>query len=129
MKDILISIATGVCSILAMSVLTLLARLLHEKFVALRAKTDNDGIKLLIEKIDYIVQLCVESTNQTYVDQLKKDGKFDVDNQKEAFKKTFTAIECMLTESDKQEIISTFGDISTFITTSVENYIKTSKTE
>lgn len=129
MKDILISIATGVCSILAMSVLTLLARLLHEKFVALKTKTDNEGIKLLIEKIDYIVQLCVESTNQTYVDQLKKDGKFDANNQKEAFKKTFTAIECMLTESDKQEIISTFGDISTFITTSVENYIKTSKTE
>jgi nucleoid DNA-binding protein len=83
----------------------------------------------LIEKVDYIVQTCVEATNQTIVDDLKKKGTLTDDDKRRAFNKTFESVQNMLTDEDKQKIADNFGDISTYVTNSVENYIKTSKIE
>lgn len=129
MKDIIIQIGVSVGYLLAASIIFYAAKLLHEKLEQLKQKTDSEALKYLIEKIDYIVQVCVEATNQTFVEKRKQEGAFTEEEQKTAFQKTFNDIQNMITEDDKQKIVDSFGDISTFITSSIENYIKSSKDE
>ena len=127
MKDIIIEIGVGVGYLLAASIIFYASKLLRGKLEQVKQKTDSEALKYLIEKIDYIVQVCVEATNQTFVEKRKQEGTFTEEEQKTAFQKTFNDIQNMITEEDKQKIIDSFGDISTFITSSIENYIKTSK--
>lgn len=103
------------------------SRWLHNKCEQLKDRVENDKVKNLISRVDYIVRVCVEATNQTFVESLKKENGFDSEKQKEAFKKTFESIVAMLSEEDKEKIAANFGDMSTFITTSIETYIKDSK--
>ena len=127
MKDIIVEIGVGVGYLLAATIIFYVAKLFHQKCEEIKQKTDSEALKFLIEKIDYIVQICVEATNQTFVNDIKEKGSLTDEEKKAAFNKTFESIENMLTDEDKQNILDTFGDISTFITNSVENYIKSSK--
>ena len=127
MKDIIIQIGVSVGYLLAASIIFYVAKLFHQKCEEAKQKTDSAALKFLIEKIDYIVQICVEATNQTFVKDKKENDSFTDDDKKTAFDKTFASIENMLTDDDKQKILDTFGDVSTFITNSVETYIKSSK--
>lgn len=127
MKEIIVNVCTSVICLMLASALYYAARWIHEKCVVLKNSVESEALKTLIEKIDYIVQICVEATNQTFVDNKKENEDFNESDQKEAFDKTFESIELMLTDADKEKIANTFGDISTFIRTSIENYIKNSK--
>ena len=48
------------------------------------------------------ISVCVIATNQTYVDALKKAGKFDEEAQKEAFAKTYNAVLLVLSDEVKK---------------------------
>jgi hypothetical protein len=81
----------------------------------------------LINKIDYIVQLCVETTNQTFVNDKKDSGNFTDEDKEQAFNQTIDSVTNMLPDEDRQKIINEFGDLGTFLKNSIENYIKQSK--
>lgn len=127
MRDIIIDILTGFLYMMAASALACAAQWIHGKCEVLKQKTQNEGLQFFIEKFDHIIQICVEATNQTFVDNLKDNNAFTDEQKKEAFNQTFKAIELMLTEEDKEQIIDSFGDVSNFIKVSIENYIKSSK--
>ena len=127
MKDIVMNVLTVFGCLLVSALLVFAYQLLHVFLERLKQKTNNDTMKLIIDKLDYIVKLCVEATNQTFVDDLKLSDKFDKTKQEEAFMYTTTAIENMLTDDDKQKIVESFGDVDTFIKIAIENYIKNSK--
>ena len=99
----------------------------HQKIEQLKQSTTNEALKALLDKVDYIIQVCVEATNQTFVSNLKKDDNFTKEDQETAFNMTFSSIENMLTDEDKRKIVGTFGDMSTFIRNSIEKYIQDSK--
>ena len=127
MKEIATSVLTVFGCLMLSALLMFAYQLLHLLFERLKQKTNNDIMKLIIDKLDYIVKMCVEATNQTFVDDLKQSDKFDKNKQEEAFMHTTTAIENMLTDDDKEKIIDSFGDVDTFIKIAIENYIKNSK--
>ena len=127
MKDIIVEIGTSVACLLIATVCFYAAKWFHVKCQELKMKTDSDALRYLLDKIDFIVQTCVEATNQTFVDDLKNDNNFNQEQQEQAFQTTFESIENMLTDEDKQKIIDSFGDMGTFIRNSVENYIRNSK--
>ena len=129
MKEIIIEVLTSVACLALASIAYYAAKFIHNKCQQLKQKTDSEALKALIDKIDYIVQLCVEATNQTFVDDKKKQDAFGEEEHGEAFSQTFDSIDMMLTDEDKAKIAEVFGDIPTFIRTSIENYIKNSKTE
>lgn len=52
----------------------------------LSAKTNNQNIQTVIDELTQTVQTSVGYINQTFVNQLKADGKFDADNQEEALR-------------------------------------------
>lgn len=127
MKEILVNAFSSIAILCIATVMFYSARWFHNKCEQLKQKVDSEALKALIDKIDFIVQLCVEATNQTFVDDLKEQDNFTDESKEQAFAKTFEAIQNMITDEDKEEIIAKFGDMSTFIRTSVEKYIKSSK--
>lgn len=127
MKEILINVLTGVTCLLIGSMLVIGGKLFHQLCEQWKQKTESEALKNLISKIDYIVQLCVESTNQTFVNDKKADGSFTEDDKKEAYKQTLESVTNMITDEDTEKIIKEFGDLGTFLKNSIENYIKTSK--
>ena len=96
-----------------------------------KIKTDND-VELLF-RIMSIIKYCVISTNQTYVDELKKLGKFDKESQKIAFEKTKNNILSILKSSFNNITKNADGSITsingliiddTFINTKIEESVR-----
>ena len=75
---------------------------------------------------DTITQ-CVIATNQTYVESLKKEGKFDLEAQQIAFQKTLLAVQATLTAEAKQYLIEFYGDLDIYITSAIEAAVNENK--
>lgn len=70
---------------------------------------------------------CVVATNQTYVNTLKEQGKFDADAQKEAFNKTYEAVMRILTDDAKKYLGEVLGDLDLYINTMIESQVNFQK--
>lgn len=73
-------------------------------FRLLAAKTKNEKLKMVMEEIANTTKSSVSYTNQTFVDQLKHDGKFDAEAQKEAMLRSTNYTFDTLTASTKKII-------------------------
>jgi len=58
---------------------TFLILFINKKSQELKATTDNELYHKYIDMLEETVVNCVIATNQTYVDSLKKQGKFDLE--------------------------------------------------
>lgn len=94
----------------------------------LQQKNDNELYDKYLDLLETTIVDCVIATNQTYVDALKAEGKFDADAQKEAFKKTYEAVMQILTEDAKTYLMNALGDFDTFVNAKIEASVNTSKT-
>lgn len=80
-----------------------------------------------LDMVEKTVTDCVKATNQTYVDSLKAEGKFDADAQKIAFNKTLSAVLAILTDDAKEYLTQIFGDLNIYLTNLIESQVKTNK--
>lgn len=80
-----------------------------------------------LEKALEIVTSVVKYVSQTYVDDLKAQGKFDASAQEEALKKAIETIQSQLDEQTKELLITAYGDLQTWIRVQIEAAIKDSK--
>ena len=90
------------------------------------AKDDATYTKYMNMLRDTITD-CVIATNQTYVDSLKKEGKFDAEAQKKAFEKTYAAVMAILTDDAKNYLTEIVGDLDKYVSNLIESNVKTSK--
>lgn len=127
MKDFFITVISSATVLFIASMTVSLGNIIHAKCQQIKQQTQNKAFKDFISKIDYVVQLAVEATNQTFVIDKKLESDFTEEAKDKAFDITFDSIETMLTDEDKQTIIDNFGDMSSFIKNSIETYIKQSK--
>ena len=81
---------------------------------------DNEQAKKYIALLDNTITSCVLATTQTYVDALKKQGKFDAEAQKVAFEMTYRAIIAVLSDDAKTYLTNMYGDLTVFITNMIE---------
>ena len=58
----------------------------------LSAQTDNEFVNSVLQEIRQRVHNAVIYVNQTYVEALKKEGKFDLEAQKKAFQTAYNTI-------------------------------------
>lgn len=93
----------------------------------LAAAAKNELVEKYIHLLSDTISACVLSTNQTYVDALKEEGKFDIEAQKIAFKKTFSAIMSILTEEAQVYLTAVYGDLTAYITNCIEAEVHESK--
>lgn len=70
---------------------------------------------------------CVISTTQTYVEALKKQGKFDADAQKIAFTKTYTNVMAILNKDAKEYLEEAIGDLETYVYNKIEAEVNLTK--
>ena len=117
-----------VCLIPLLGVLvTYLVKYINTKSKELEASTDNELAKKYISLLSSTITNCVIATNQTYVEALKKQGKFDAEAQKEAFNMTLNAIMALLTDEAKQYLSEIYGDLNTYITNQIEATVNQNK--
>lgn len=70
---------------------------------------------------------CVIATNQTYVESLKTQGKFDAEAQKIAFQKTYDAVMLILTEDAVKYLNEALGDLDAYVNTLIEAQVNLQK--
>lgn len=106
---------------------TFLIVFISKKSKELQATTDNELYIKYIDMLEKTVINCVIATNQTYVDALKAQGKFDAEAQKEAFNRTYNAIKDILAEDAKAYLEEALGDLDAYIVNLIEAQVKENK--
>ena len=116
------------CVIPILGVLTMyLVQFIRKKSQEITDKTDSELADKYIRMLTDTITTCVIATNQTYVESLKKQGKFDAEAQKEAFKLTYNAVMAVLTDEAKHYLAAIYGDLTAYITTRIEAEVNVSK--
>lgn len=88
---------------------------------------DNEYVKNIIIDATNIVLGVVDTVGQTYVDDLKKEGKFDTEKQKEALNKALSQAKNLMNDEMVTLVVDKYNDLDTWIRTQIESYIKNSK--
>ena len=81
----------------------------------------------IIYALENIVNKAVITTNQTFVNQLKKQGKFDKKAIEEAYNKTFNSIVASLSQSFFEYIDKETIDIDTLLKNMIETSVDWNK--
>ncbi len=117
-----------ICIIPILGILTaFVVKFLKIKSEEIIGKVDNDIAEKYIRLITETITNCVIATNQTYVDSLKKEGKFDEEAQKTAFEKTLNAVLSILKKKKKMYIKETTGDLNTYLSQMIEAEVNKNK--
>lgn len=110
-----------VCIIPLLAVLTtFLIKFIQVKQEEITNNIDNQTADKYIEMLSQTIVDCVIATNQTYVNSLKEQGKFDLEAQQIALQKTCDAILTILSDDAKEYLSNIFGDLETYILQKVE---------
>lgn len=117
-----------ICIIPLLGVLTtFLVKWLQIKSSELQIKMDNDVANKYMDMLTNTITECVLATNQTYVEVLKRQNKFDLEAQRIAFDKTSEAVMAILTEDAKKYLESAVGDLELFIRQKIEAEVNLNK--
>lgn len=103
---------------------TFLILFINKKSQELKATTDNELYHKYIDMLEQTVVNCVIATNQTYVDSLKRQGKFDKEAQIEAFNRTYNQVMLILADEAKVYLESAVGDLNAYVTNMIETQVK-----
>ena len=118
-----------VCIIPLLGVLTtFLVRYINAKMKTLVDTISDEKQKKYIEMLNNTITDCVIATTQTYVDTLKKQGKFDKEAQEQAFLMTFNAVSDLLTEESKKYLNEAIEDLDLYIKQKIESEVNINKT-
>ncbi len=123
MNDILIKILVSVGILVLTNVFVYLSNLSKEKI----AKIENIKVREASYKLLDIITKCVSATNQEFVGDLKKDGKFDKNQQEEAWNKTKNNINKILDKESREILEKAYGDLNSYINQSIEDEITNKK--
>ena len=86
------------------------------KIATNKTQEEKELASKYLSMVEKTVTDCVMATNQTYVDSLKQEGKFDSEAQKTAFNKTLDAVLAILTDDAKEYLTQIFGDLNVYLT-------------
>ena len=123
MNDILIKILVSVGILVLTNLFIYLSNLSKEKV----AKIENIKVREASYKLLDIITKCVSATNQEFVGDLKKEGKFDKDQQEEAWNKTKNKINKILDDESREILEKAYGDLNSYINQTIEDEITNKK--
>lgn len=124
----MISSIFQVCLIPLLGILTkYLVSFIAMKSEEMQKKTDNETAQKYMKMASDTIMACVIATNQTYVESLKSQGKFDKEAQEVAFNKTLEAVLTLLNDEVKEYLIEAFGDLNAYLNTQIEAAVNGTK--
>lgn len=128
MKEILTTLVQVVIIPAIPVVVTYLVKYLKAKADQTTTKINNELVRTYLQEATDAVLQAVTYTAQTYVDTLKKQGKFDKEAQQTAFNTAKDIALKLLTDEAKQMIEDLYGDLMLWLETKIEQTVKEQKT-
>ena len=117
-----------VCIIPLLSVLTaFFVKWVNVKSNEIKVNIDDATLVKYIDLLNSTITDCVIATNQTYVEALKQQGKFDIEAQKTAFQMTSKAVLDILSDDAKEYLTAAVGDLNVYITKKIEAEVNLNK--
>lgn len=124
MNEILLNIL----SVLVSAIVLPLISLIGAKLISwLSSKTKSEKATAIIKEANDIVMNAVKCVLQTYVDSLKKEGKFDEASQFLALSKAKEKAMEQMSDDTKAFVEKNYGNLDSWLTTSIEATISTIK--
>ena len=128
MKEILTTLVQVVVIPAIPVLVTYLVKYLKAKAEQTTTKINNELVRTYLQEATDAVLQAVTYTAQTYVDTLKKQGKFDKEAQQTAFNTAKDIALKLLTDEAKQMIEDLYGDLMLWLETKIEQTVKEQKT-
>ena len=128
MKEILPTLVQVVVIPAIPVLVTYLVKYLKAKAEQTTTKINNELVRTYLQEATDAVLQAVTYTAQTYVDTLKKQGKFDKEAQQKAFNTAKDIALKLLTDEAKQMIEDLYGDLMLWLDTKIEQTVKEQKT-
>lgn len=100
---------------------------IKNKASLLKFQQNNSDLQSALTTLNTIVDNCVLSTKQTYVDNLKKAGTFDATAQKMAYEVTYNAVMTTLTDDTKKVLEKAINNLPKYISDLIEARVHINK--
>ena len=104
-----------------------LVSLINTKKKELEQRIENEKAKEYLDMLETTITDCVIATTQTYVQALKDKNAFTIEAQKEALRRTYTAVMGILTEDAKEYLNKSVADLESYILSKIEANVVTTK--
>ena len=88
-------------------------------------KLKNEKLERAILKVSDLVRDAILFVQQTYVEEMKKNGKFDKEAQKEALRRAMEVVTSNLTTETKILLQEFYPDLASWIMIQIESMINT----
>lgn len=105
----------------------LLVVYIPQLFLLIKTKIKNDKANKYLEKAEELVLDCVKKVNQTFVDSLKKEGKFDMDAQKLAFTMCADEVNKLISSEMKEAVALAYNDFNEWLNTKIDAKVADAK--
>lgn len=115
-NELIIWVSSVLCTLITVVLLPLIAS-------ALKSKIKNNQWANVIDEITKAVSTSVDCVQQTMVEQLKADGKFDKENQQKALRKALELTLQSLSSATKKAISDENIDIEQMLIKYIESAI------
>lgn len=96
---------------------------LRNKIQEIQGNVNNELFTKYSEMLMNIVETCVIATNQTYVDELKEQGRFGPEEHDIAYHKTFNAVKALLTEEMQKVLNEAYTDLNFYISQLIQENV------
>ena len=122
-QDIIYLIITGIMPLLIMYAMTFL----KVKIKEYQKNLDNDQLNRYIYAATDAITKAVISVNQTYVDTLKRQGKFDTEAQSKAKQMAIDKAKELITADSKAAINTLYNDFEAYLNDAIEELVRENK--
>ena len=129
MKDIGLQCLYIVVSTVTPIIAGFVAALIKQKINAITSEMKNKKMGQYIETAVGVLTDAVLEVEQTYVDELKKEGAFTPEAQEAAKNQALAIAKRLITKEGKDAIITVYGDFEAFALTKIEALVKQGKKE
>ena len=109
------------------TIITICICMMTSKVAKNAAESAPNKYKEMIYALENIVNKAVITTNQTFVNELKKQGKFDKEAMEEAYRRTYESIIASLSQSFFEYIDEEAVDIDALLKNMIETSVKWNK--
>ena len=116
-------IVTPLLGVLGTALAGLLGALIFRATAWINKKIGNDEIAAAINRMGGVVDATVKLINQRFVDQLKKDGKFNKEAQEKALQEAIKTAKAMITDEVADIIRDHFGDFEIYLIAMIEKAV------
>ena len=123
--ELLYIVATGILPILAVYIVSLLKVKIKEQTVQL----EDEQLEKYINSATNVISQVVLEVNQTFVDSLKKSGKFTVESATEAKNLAVEKCKQLISENSKNAIEIMYNDFELYLNSKIEELVRENKEE